>query len=146
MGLLKGREREKIFKISRDFSRIFSLFSLYFSFSFFSLSFSSYFSQKNKGVLIGEPRKGEAMCSVPWYTTQPPTFATALGYFVFFLVSGPNFVQLFGGLSELHFLQNIYFQKYLDVQFLLVLTLKDLELWLSRYRFWKEGYAMLKIL
>ena len=101
-------ERENFFpKFLGIFPKFFHSFPIFFL--PFSLSFSSYFSQKNKGVLIGEPRKGEAMCSVPWYTTQPPTFATALGYFVFFLVSGPNFVQLFGGLSELHFLQNIYF-------------------------------------
>ena len=46
---------------------------------------------------------------------QDPIFATSSGYFVFFLVSGPIFMWLFGGLFELHFLQTVYAWKYLDV-------------------------------
>ena len=60
------------------------------------------------------------------------------------LISSPIFVLLFGGLSELHFLQILYAQKVLDVQFPTILGSFDLELWSSRYCARKEGDVVLK--
>ena len=74
----------------------------------------------------------------------PPIFATSSDYFVFFSFFGLNFVQLFGGISELYFLQTLYAQKYLDVQFPMVLALLDLELRSLRYGVQKKGDAILK--
>jgi len=51
---------------------------------------------------------------------------------------------LFGGLSELHFLQTLYGWKALDVWFPMVMASLDLELWLSRYSARKEGDVELK--
>ena len=53
-------------------------------------------------------------------------------------------MQLFGGLSELRFLQTLYSWKVLDVYFLMVLTLKDLDLWSFRYSVRKEDDVVLK--
>ena len=64
-----------------------------------------------------------------------------ISYFSDFWIT---FVQLFGGLPELRFLQALYSWKDLDVQFPKVLSSLDLELQSSRYHAWKEGDAVLK--
>ena len=146
-GFPKGRrERENFQNFQGFFHNFFTLFSLFFFSFFFSLSFSYYFSQKIRGYLQESQERGR-LCVVYHGTLYIAShFCHRIRLFCLFSSFWSKFCAAVWRPSELHFLQNIYFQKYLDVQFLLVLTLKDLELWLSRYRFWKEGYAMLKIL
>ena len=64
-------------------------------------------------------REWEASIGVPQYTKASSLLihhVIALSaFFAFFLISGLIFIQLFGGLFELCFLQILYAQKALDV-------------------------------
>ena len=71
-------------------------------------------------------------------------FCHLISLFRLFFFFIPIFAQLFGGLSELHFLQTLYAQKALDVWFPTVIASLDLELRSSRYSARKEGDAELK--
>ena len=89
--------------------------------------------------------KWEASITVTCYTYASHPFLQPhqlISSFFFFFI--PIFAQLFGGLSELHFLQTLYAQKALDVWFPTVIASLDLELRSSRYSARKEGDAELK--
>ena len=132
--------------------RIFSKFVGYFSqnfptllpffFPIFFFSFSPYIFSKIRGIYRGMREMVDQLrCN---YTQLASHFCHLISLFHLFLISDLIFAQLFESLYELCFLQTLYAQKALDVQFLTVLTLFDLELWQSRFHAWKEAYAMLK--
>ena len=138
VGFLKRVERNFFFQ---NFLRFFPYFlSSIFLSNFFFVSQKLYFS-----TLFYKKKRGNVMAF--WYTiTQPPIFATSIGYFIFFPIFGPIFVRLFEGLSDLRFLQNLYPWKTLDFLFPQVLTLQDLELRSSKYCAQKGGDAVQEIL
>ena len=121
-----SRERE-IFGFPKGFS------DFLFIYLFFSISVSEYTSASH-------PFKEVASIGVSWYTNASlPSYSPYHKLFCLFLIFVSIFVRLLGGLSKLRFLQNLYARKSLDVLFLMVLTLFDLELQSSRYRAQKEG-------
>ena len=141
MVFLQVGEGGRIFQnLQGIFLKIFPLFYLFFSLFFFS--FSPYIFSKIRGIYRGMREMGDQLrCN---YTQLASHFCHLISLFHLFLISDLIFAQLFESLYELCFLQTLYAQKALDVQFLTVLTLFDLELWQSRFHAWKEAYAMLK--
>lgn len=143
----KGRREKKNFQNFQGFFPEF--FHSFLSIFFFSIFFFLFFIKKNEGYIQESQERGR-LCVVYHGTlhmvhyTQPPTFATSSSYFVLFLVSSPNFVQLFGGLSKLCFFRTLYFWKDLNVQF--GPNIKIFGVMVIKIRVRKEDYAMLKIL
>ena len=136
-----GGGGENFFKICRVFFSKFS-HSFTFFFPYFFFSISPYIFSKIRGIYRGMKEMGDQLrCN---YTQLASHFCHLISLFHLFLISDLIFAQLFESLYELCFLQTLYAQKALDVQFLTVLTLFDLELWQSRFHAWKEAYAVLK--
>ena len=119
------------------------------------------FPKRGGGGFIGKMKEWEASISVLCYTSASRPFKEVARYanassilihhviclvsiFRLFLISGPIFVQLFGGLSELLYLWISYSRKAIDVKFPMVLASFNLELRLSIYHARKGGDAKLK--
>ena len=130
----EGRESFFFFFLKEFLKVFFQNFLTFFSlFLYFSTLFPHDFSQKFGGGGVYTLMLASHFC----HLTSP-------FFFCLILISSPIFVLLFGGLSELHFLQILYAQKVLDVQFPTILGSFDLELWSSRYCARKEGDVVLK--
>ena len=115
------RERERERETFSEFLKVFFfiIFLLFYDFPqfflpislFFTCFLSIFFSKRGEGVFIGEMRKWEASISVTCYTCASHPWQGAS----LFMISGLIFVQLFGGLSKLRFLQTLNSRKTLDV-------------------------------
>ena len=144
-------EREREIKFSafqglffQNFLTFFFAPLIFLTFRSLFLYFSLFFSKMGRIFRANDEMGGQHNCNM-LHLCQPPIFATSSAYFVFFFFFFILiFAQLFGGLSELHFLQTLYAQKALDVWFPTVIASLDLELRSSRYSARKEGDAELK--
>lgn len=167
------KERRDNF-FSKNFLRLFFrisspflIFPHFFSiFIYLSTIFLMIFLKNERGYLQGDVKNGrlalvyqDTLMLVPYSKEQLALVYPMLGSFFCHIISLQISVFLdfclfrflfqssygcFGGLSKLHFIQILYVQKALDVQFPTVLALLYLELQSSRYRAQNEGDATLK--